>query len=211
MEITQPGADPANPWYVTNGLLVAEMVSGRIQTGDGPEQFHQREPAAIPVAGNSGDNPLGPTYASFTRRLNESAPSRQGAQADERLSRDGKVTPAPAGLLGPPVELVAYDAATGHNIPRVFRDFMEQRGTIYRDGQARTGPLVDPLFAFGRPISEPYWVRTRVGTEDRDVLVQLFERRVLTYTPSNSPGWEVEMGNVGQHYYRWRYAAAPWE
>ncbi|MCS7294077.1 MAG: thermonuclease family protein, partial [Dehalococcoidia bacterium] len=36
-------------------------------------------------------------------------------------------------------------------------------------------------------------------------LVQCFERRCLTYTPDNPPGWQVEAGNVGQHYYRWRY------
>jgi len=35
--------------------------------------------------------------------------------------------------------------------------------------------------------------------------VQVFERRVLTYTPSNPSGWQVEAGNVGQHYYAWRY------
>ena len=39
----------------------------------------------------------------------------------------------------------------------------------------------------------------------KDVLVQAFERRVLTFTPTNSPAFQVEMGNVGQHYYRWRY------
>src|SRR5690606_18565814 len=30
-------------------------------------------------------------------------------------------------------------------------------------------------------------------------------RRCLTYTPDNPPGWQVEAGNVGQHYYEWRY------
>jgi len=39
----------------------------------------------------------------------------------------------------------------------------------------------------------------------RQVLVQVFERRVLTYTPANPSGWQVEAGNVGQHYYTWRY------
>jgi uncharacterized protein YkwD len=40
-------------------------------------------------------------------------------------------------------------------------------------------------------------------------LFQVFERRVLTYNPANSPGFRVEMGNVGQHYYRWRYENPP--
>jgi hypothetical protein len=39
----------------------------------------------------------------------------------------------------------------------------------------------------------------KVGGTYKVVLVQIFERRVLTYTPDNSPGWQVEAGNVGQH------------
>jgi hypothetical protein len=35
--------------------------------------------------------------------------------------------------------------------------------------------------------------------------VQLFERRVLTYTPTNPAAYQVEFGNIGQHYHRWRY------
>jgi hypothetical protein len=40
-----------------------------------------------------------------------------------------------------------------------------------------------------------------------DVLIQCFQRRCLTYTPSNPDGWRVEAGNIGQHYYAWRYGA----
>ena len=36
------------------------------------------------------------------------------------------------------------------------------------------------------------------------MLVQLFERRVLTYTPSNPTQYQVEFGNIGQHYHAWR-------
>jgi hypothetical protein len=39
----------------------------------------------------------------------------------------------------------------------------------------------------------------------QEVLLQCFERRCLTYTPGNDAGWQVEAGNVGQHYYYWRY------
>jgi hypothetical protein len=48
-----------------------------------------------------------------------------------------------------------------------------------------------------------------VGGVARDVLIQCFERRCLTHTPSNPPGWQVEAGNVGLHYYRWRYGTTP--
>jgi hypothetical protein len=61
----------------------------------------------------------------------------------------------------------------------------------------------------GYPISEPYWARAKVGGVEQDVLVQAFQRRVLTYTPSNPSGWQVEMGNVGRHYYQWRYGRQP--
>ncbi len=36
--------------------------------------------------------------------------------------------------------------------------------------------------------------------------MQLYERRVLTYTPTNPEPYKVEMGNVGRHYYSWRYS-----
>ena len=39
-------------------------------------------------------------------------------------------------------------------------------------------------------------------------MIQAFERRVLTYVPTNVPGFQVEMGNIGLHYYDWRYKDA---
>jgi hypothetical protein len=76
---------------------------------------------------------------------------------------------------------------------------------VENDGQIREGEPVDWHAIVGYPVSEPFWVRTRVGGAERDVLVQVFERRVLTYDPANAAGWRVEMGNVGRHYYHWRY------
>ena len=55
----------------------------------------------------------------------------------------------------------------------------------------------------GLPITEPYWTQTRVGGTLNFVLMQAFERRVLTYTPDNAPAWQVEMGNVGLHFLLW--------
>ena len=48
----------------------------------------------------------------------------------------------------------------------------------------------------GYPVTEPYWTTIRVGGASRQVLVQAFQRRVLTYSPTNPAGWQVEMGNV---------------
>jgi dipeptidyl aminopeptidase/acylaminoacyl peptidase len=64
----------------------------------------------------------------------------------------------------------------------------------------------------GLPITDAYWTRAKIGPDERDVLVQLYERRVLTYVPDNPAGYKVEMGNVGQHYFQWRYPhlGQPW-
>jgi hypothetical protein len=45
----------------------------------------------------------------------------------------------------------------------------------------------------------------KVAGVQRHVLMQAFERRVLTYNAANPDPFKVEFGNVGQHYYRWRY------
>ncbi|HEY1013661.1 MAG TPA: hypothetical protein VGE07_13200 [Herpetosiphonaceae bacterium] len=71
------------------------------------------------------------------------------------------------------------------------------------------GQLYDPLFTFGLPVTAPYWVKARIGGVEQPVLFQVFERRVLTYNPANPPAFKVEMGNIGRHYYQWRYAAEP--
>jgi hypothetical protein len=83
---------------------------------------------------------------------------------------------------------------------------MTSTGTVYEDG-AYTTDLLFPnaFYATGFPISEAYWANVKVAGAYQDVLLQCFERRCLTYTPGNQTGWQVEAGNVGQHYERWRY------
>ena len=64
---------------------------------------------------------------------------------------------------------------------------------------------VDTTIVFGKPVTGAFWVKTMVGGKEQPVLFQVFERRVLTYNPANPAAFRVEMGNVGQHYHRWRY------
>src|SRR5205814_309654 len=114
MEINNPNGDPNNPFFVTNGLLVIELISGRMQVGD--------------------------------------------------------------------------------NIPRAFWDFLNKVDLVYENGQAHNDRLNDPwYYASVLPISEPYWAQVIVGGQPRDVLIQAYERRVLTYTPVNPPAFQVEM------------------
>ena len=76
-----------------------------------------------------------------------------------------------------------------------FKDFAD-----FRDNPAFGGVLT-----IGLAITEPVWAEVRVNGVPRRVLIQAFERRVLTYTPSNDPAFQVEYGNIGRHYYTWRY------
>jgi len=95
---------------------------------------------------------------------------------------------------------------TNHTVASVFWDFMHARGTVYADGAFREDRLFEnPFYATGLPLTEAYWTTVLVAGVPKRVLVQVFERRVLTYTPENPPGWRVEAGNVGLHYYQWRY------
>ncbi len=203
MEINDPNADRSSQWFVTNGLLVREMTDGRIATGN--SAYTPATPAQEAVAGDPvANNPNCPTYASFTFLTWTPAGDRSGQKVTATIARDGTVGDdgSKAGYSG--TEIAHFEPTTGHNVPRVLWDYMNAGGLIYSGGY-RNGQVVDWLFAMGYPISEPYWARCTVGGVEKDVLVQLFERRVLTYTPSNSAGWQVEMGNVGRHYYTWRY------
>jgi hypothetical protein len=200
MEITNPNGDQNSQWFVTNGLLTKELVTGQMQVGDA--QFETRAPADIPVAGDPDDT-NGPTYATFGKLLAGVGP-RSGGVSDtvDRAGNAGQ-----NGSMAGYTDFAYFVQETGHNIPRVFWDFLGSSGSIYENGAFRQGKLFDPtFFATGYPISEAYWAQVKVGGQAKWVLMQAFERRVLTYTPSNSEGWKVEMGNIGRHYHDWRYS-----
>lgn len=215
MELNNP-ADRSGPSQgVTNGLLVKELVSGRMQLGDDPWDTDQRPAADVPVAGDPrASNPAAPGYSSFagvaTLDNGYRDPQRLGERVTATIDRAGNLSLRPEMGL-PETEIVQYNSVTGHNIPRVFWEFLNQQGPIF-DGRVTRGPVVDWLFAMGLPITDAYWTRASIGGVEQDVLVQLFERRVLTYVPTNPAGYKVEMGNVGQHYFQWRYPhlGTPW-
>ncbi len=203
MEITDPNGDSNSIWYVTNGLLVVELVSGRLQLGD--NEFDQQMPAQVNVAGDAND-PTGPTYATMAG-LRDDTPWSAGAVITARVDRDGNVTfdGSLAGYGVMAAELVDVPGIQ-HRVAAPFWQFMNSSGMIYANGQFVTAPLFEnPYYATGFPITEAYWATVKVGGTPRDVLMQCFERRCLTYTPGNPVEWQVEMGNVGQHYYSWRY------
>lgn len=67
MEINNPNGNPDDLFYVTNGLLVVELMTGELQTGN--TSFAQHSPAIVNVAGDA-DDPTGPTYATLASLRN---------------------------------------------------------------------------------------------------------------------------------------------
>ena len=182
MELTATGT-------VTNGLLARELILGSIQMGD--DAFQKGTPAAIPVAGDL-DN-AGPTYAMIGTNgatLMVETASTEGSQPTLSLSTTGTIGMYKGTYFNDPFVVMSHpDATTHHNIPKAFCDF-----------RARVG-----VSSIGYAISEPFWSTVKVGGQQKEVLIQPFQRRILTYTPTNADPYKVEFSNIGQHYYQWRY------
>lgn len=204
MEITDPSADQNSQWYVTNGLLAKEMVTGMMQLGN--NTYLPFPPAQVNVAGDL-DDPNGPTYASFNKVLGYN-PIPSGWIVTQTINRAGQVGNNPD-MRQYNVSAKDVGAPTHHTVASVFWDFMNSSGPVW---QWQTNTIVqnqrlfpNPYYATGYPLTEPYWTNVLLGGKPTTVLVQVFERRIMTYTPSNKAGWQVEAGNVGLQYYTWRY------
>ena len=194
----------SDPWDVTNGLLVVELITGQMQTGD--DQHESRNPADILVAGDPTSTHV-PTYAALASLMDD--PSHElGSIIVTTVAHDGAIGNSPQ-LSSYGVTAYQPVAETGHTVAEPFWSFMTATGPVYEDSQIVSDALfLDPYYATGFPITEAHWTRAVVNGTETDVLVQAFQRRVLTYTPSNPIGWQVESGNVGRHYYEWRYEQA---
>lgn len=194
MEITDPNADTSSPWYVTNGLLVRAMISGDIQVGK--NSYIQGPAARVPVAGDLKNNSQSPTYAALQSVASIGAQIQDHREASQvgqpitaLLHADGSVDPNGNPQSGG-VTAGAYDNTLGHNVANVFVQWE----------QSLSQPAINVL---GYPLTDPYWIDATVGGKQKRILFQAFERRVLTYTPSNPAGWQVETGNVGLQYRQW--------
>ena len=198
MEINNPAGDTDSIWYVTNGLLVVEMVEGWYQTGD--DTFDKSpDPAEVNIAGDpTGADGVGPTYADInTFGLRAKPAAVVGTAITSRINGVGTITADPTlaahGITGAHrVTMPGID----HTVASVFWNRMVAIGADYEN---------HAYYVTGLPSTEAYWSAVAVDGTTHDVLWQCFERRCLTFTPDNDAQWQVEMGNVGQHYHRWRY------
>ena len=178
---------------VTNGLLTVELKSGQLQLGD--DSFQPLNPAFIGLAGDP--NVPGPTYASLAQLPEKSPQQTGGVNLGYDLPSQTFVS-VPAST-DPAMQFVTYQSDPGgrfgQSIPSAFWDFL----------QAIPGGW---LTTMGYPISPAFAATVQVNGTATPVFVQAFQRRVLTYTATNQAAFRVEFGNIGQHYYAWRYQQA---
>ncbi len=197
MEINDPNKSADDPYYVSNGLLVTEMISGQIQIGDSAT-ISASVACTLPVVGDARkDNPDAPSYSDLadvaSLHGDHQAPDRTGHPVDEALVVHGlRSSEVYAGLA----RYAVYVPQTGHNIPDRFWTTLQAMQNTYG---------FDWTYITGYPITEAYWTRMRVKGLDLPVLIQAYQRRVFTYVPGFAPEWQVQQGNVGQHYLEWRY------
>jgi hypothetical protein len=193
---------------VTRGLLPVEMIQGHIQIG---YVALQEYPAAdIPAVGDP-DNDF-PTYADL-----QGVYASPGNVDTERIGQPVLSLLNPDGSISNSFDTFAQDPGTvlqlglnNHGVPQAFLDFQNQTGTVYVNDSYTTAPIyANALEVFGLPVTEPYWVNVVVDDQPTYILFQVFERRVLTYNPLNPPRFRVEMGNVGRHFYQWKYGENP--
>lgn len=179
---------------VTNGLLTVELKTGELQLGDNSPNFQRRNPARIGIAGDQ-DIPEAPTYAEIGE-LPEKRASQPGGSVDLGFNTASRQFVAVQPADDPELRFVAYQGDPGgrfgQDIPKAFADFMQRIPGGW-------------LPTMGYPVGEAFGTKVKVNGKETFVVVQAFERRVLTYTPSNPAAFRVEFGNIGRHYYRWRY------
>lgn len=202
MEITNPEGNPADRFYVTNGLLPIELMTGEMQLGN--NRFAQRGPANVSAIGDPDNFPTYRDLLPLRRPAGGVSTEGLNAPIMRFLNPNGSVSNDFDQFENDPLTVLVA-GKNGNGVARAFVDFQNQNGLVFEGNQYVNGAVYDPLFVFGFAITEPYWVNATVGGTQTPVLFQVFERRVLTYNPANEPSFRVEMGNVGQHYYRWRY------
>lgn len=194
MELT-PAPDGSNRTIVTEGLLALEMTTGEIELGN--HLLEPQTPPSITIDSGASDNRI-PTYASLSLVVQHPSADMQGKGAmpvqwiDQRGVPESRPTPLP-------VTSGDYIKSTQQNVPSVFTN-------LFAQDPFGTSSWISVM---GLPISPPFWTFYRRDHVALPSLIQVFERRILVYTPSLAQGSQFTVPNTGRHYYRWRYGSDP--
>ncbi|HRN96494.1 MAG TPA: hypothetical protein PLD54_03545 [Candidatus Levybacteria bacterium] len=187
-----PNEKEYHDWFVKSGLLVQEMLTGRMQVGD--NKFIDIGISNENIVGDPDRGNI--TYKSIaTANTTDRDILQSGQQVIKTVDLSGNVR-SDRQYEHHGVTITRFVPETGHGIAGPLWESMQKDGKNYND---------NPFYFTGYPVSEPYWSKAMVDGVERDVLVQAFERRTLTYTPDNSSEWRTEAGNAGLHYLQWRY------
>ena len=125
MEITNPVANRDELWFVTNGLLAKELVSGQLQTG----QVRTSSSASrrhMPVVGDPTGAVAAPSYAAVSvMSPHSTATGVYDQQSARRLCRrideHGRVGSDATLRTLTTWSMLSYNNELGHNVPNVFQ------------------------------------------------------------------------------------------
>jgi hypothetical protein len=195
MEQSDPNA------RVTTGLLTVELKTGKLQTGD--STFEQHSPAQVNMAGDPGVD--GPTYADLGTlnehyEINDATPALYLFNSDHTFHALTRSEENQYAAFNPPTGPAVGSLVdpSGRYSQLVYFPFLN-----FIDSLTKAGIPIDQTPGYA--ISPIIVATVPIGGKPTTVFIQAFERRVLTYNPNNDPAFRVEFGNIGQHYYRWRY------
>jgi hypothetical protein len=193
--------------------LVIVLVTGMLPGDAG--RVEQREPAGLNVFGDP--NVAGITYRHIAGARDYPAnedgalvhdyafvDTRRGSDSDYLAVTSEPERFDPFGVTA----TMLPDSSAAHCVASVFLNIFLSAPDTDEDGQDADVLLAEePDYTTGRPITEPYWVTAVMDGEEKDVLLQCFERVCLAYVPDNPEGQRVEAGNVEQHFDTWRDSA----
>src|SRR3712207_4980375 len=129
MELNDPEAFDDDLWYVTQGRLVAEMIEGRWQVGEGAEDWNDTpEPADQNIAGDPGEHP---TYADVNSAnlMNEDA-TEVGTTITATFEDDNTIGDNDL-YNNEGVTAAYYVADTDHTVASPFWEFMNSNGLVF--------------------------------------------------------------------------------
>lgn len=194
MELT-PAPDGSNRTIVTEGLLALEMTTGEIELGN--SLLEPQTPPSITIDSGSPDDRI-PTYASLSLVVQHPSVDMvgKGNMPVQWIDQRGVPETRPGPMT---VTSGDYIKSTHQNVPSIFTNLFSQQpfGTS------------SWISVMGLPISPPFWTYYRRDHVALPSLIQVFERRILVYTPSLPQGSQFTVPNTGRHYYRWRYGSDP--
>ncbi len=123
------------------------------------------------------------SYADVQRRTDPTF--RHPFSAKDVLNLTMGQTPEQSGIMVP------YDpqlrAASGYIVPHYFWTYINE-ANLFPGGW---------LHDIGLPMTDAFRTQAVKNGQTRDIVIQAFERTVLTYDLQNPAGWQVERGNIG--------------